>query len=115
MPIYEFHCPRCGGKVSILVKSVGASSTRQCPACGNNDLKRLITAFTYHRPAESVREFSGEPDTSLGPEYYRDPRHIGRWVENKFKRMEADLPGQIKEQIRAAREGELPDSLKEAL
>ena len=48
-----------------------------------------------------------------GLDYYKDPRNIGRWTEKKFQDMGVELPGQIQQQIQAAREGELPGSLKE--
>ena len=50
-----------------------------------------------------------------GPEYYKDPRNIGRWTEKRFKEMGMEMPTEIKEEIQAAREGELPESLKEKL
>lgn len=45
--------------------------------------------------------------------YYRDPRNIGRWVEKRFKDMGMELPGEIHQKIQAAREGELPEPLKD--
>ncbi|MFH0942354.1 MAG: zinc ribbon domain-containing protein [Chloroflexota bacterium] len=113
MPIYEFYCPGCGRKVSILSKSVNASPTGRCPTCGSQDLRRLVTAFSYHRSTRSVWESSGEPGSSPKADYYRDPRHIGRWTEKKFREMGAELPDQVKEQLQAAREGELPGEVKE--
>ncbi|MFA5316681.1 MAG: zinc ribbon domain-containing protein [Dehalococcoidales bacterium] len=115
MPIYEFYCPECGNEVSILSKSVRDSFTGQCPTCGGKDLRRLVTSFAYHRSTSSVWESSGEPGASPGKDYYRDPRNIGRWTEKKFRDMGTELPGQLKEQIQAAREGNLPDSIKKAL
>ena len=47
------------------------------------------------------------------PDYYKDPRNIGRWVENKFKDMDMEIPGEIQQKIQAAREGELPGPLKD--
>jgi len=46
-------------------------------------------------------------------DYYKDPRNIGRWVEKKFKDMNMELPSEIQQKIQAAREGELPEPLKE--
>jgi hypothetical protein len=46
-------------------------------------------------------------------DYYKDPRNIGRWVERKFQDMGQELPPQIHEKIQAAREGELPEPLKD--
>jgi len=46
-------------------------------------------------------------------DYYQRPENIGRWTEKKFNEMGQELPPQIKEQIQAAREGELPEPLKD--
>ena len=115
MPIYEFQCPKCHTKSSILVRSIAASPTPECPNCGSNDLVRLITSFAYHKSTKTIWEESGEPEPLAGPEYYKDPRNIGRWTERRFKELGLDMPSQIKEQIQAAREGELPPSVKEKL
>ena len=48
-----------------------------------------------------------------GEDYYKDPRNIGRWVEKKFQDMGQELPSQIQERIQAAREGVLPEPLKD--
>lgn len=114
MPIYEFYCPKCRRKVSVLSKSVSASSAGCCPTCGSQDLKRLVTTFSYHRSTKTVWESSGEPGTK-GKDYYKDPRNIGRWTEKKFREMGVDMPDQVKEKIEAARDGELPGEVKETL
>ena len=46
-------------------------------------------------------------------DYYKDPRNIGRWVEKRFKEMGEEIPQQIQDKIQAAREGELPEPLKD--
>lgn len=47
------------------------------------------------------------------PEYYKDPRNIGRWAEKRFQDMGMEMPDNVKETIQAAREGELPKPLKD--
>jgi hypothetical protein len=47
------------------------------------------------------------------PDYYKDPRNIGRWVEKKFQDMNMELPSEIQQKIQAAREGELPEPVKD--
>jgi hypothetical protein len=46
-------------------------------------------------------------------DYYKDPRNIGRWVEKRFQQMGQELPSQVKEEIQAAREGVMPEPLKD--
>jgi len=48
-----------------------------------------------------------------GEDYYRDPRNIGRWVEKKFRNMGQELPSGVQEKIQAARDGVLPEPLKD--
>ncbi|MCK4331643.1 MAG: hypothetical protein KAW81_03700 [Dehalococcoidia bacterium] len=113
MPIYEFFCPVCHKKSSFLVRSPSASFEPKCSACGNTDLARTISTFAHHKSIKTVHEESGEPSMFPGPDYYKDPRNVGRWVEKKFQDMGMEMPGEIQQKIQAAREGELPEPLKE--
>jgi len=115
VPIYEFFCPECQAKSSLLVKNIAASFAPECPTCGSKDLVRLISSFTYHKSVATIWEESGEPKQFSSPDYYKDPRNIGRWTEKRFTELGLDMPDQIKEEIQAAREGELPESVKEKL
>jgi putative FmdB family regulatory protein len=112
MPIYEFRCNSCQQKTSLLVKSINQSLSPVCPACGSRELTRLISNFAYHKSMSTVWEESGSPDKT-GPDYYNDPRNIGRWTEDKFKSMGMEMPSNVQEMIQAAREGELPESVKD--
>ena len=112
MPIYEFRCNSCRQKASFFLKSIGEPLSPVCPTCGSRELTRLISSFAYHKSMSTIHEESGEPDRA-GPDYYKDPRNIGRWTEKRFKEMGMELPSQVQEMIQAAREGELPQPVKE--
>jgi putative FmdB family regulatory protein len=112
MPVYEFFCPSCRRKSTFLVKSASFFQPK-CSVCGNTDIKRVISSFAYHKSLSTVYEESGEPGQAAGSDYYKDPRNIGRWAEKKFKDMGMEMPGEIKRKIRAAREGELPEPVKD--
>ncbi len=112
MPIYEYFCPACGRKSSFLLKSYTAAFQPKCSHCGSTDLSRVLSTFAYHRSFSSIHEESGQHGRP-GPDYYKDPRNIGRWVEKKFKDMGMELPTQLKQKIEAAREGVLPEPLKD--
>ena len=115
MPIYEFRCQACEKKSSVLVRKLTVPNKPVCPACGSHEMTRLISGFAYHKSLQTIHEESGEPSGNAGDDYYKDPRNIGRWTEKKFQQMGLDMPAEIKEEIDAAREGELPKSLKEKL
>ncbi|OIP28073.1 MAG: hypothetical protein COT13_06435 [Chloroflexi bacterium CG08_land_8_20_14_0_20_45_12] len=112
MPIYEFICQDCQRKISFLVRSLSTTFTAKCSYCGSANLSRTISSFAYHKSLKTVWEGSGNPEHP-GEDYYKDPRNIGRWVEKKFQDMGQELPPQIKEEIQAAREGVMPEPLKD--
>ena len=115
MPIYEFLCQECHEKSSILLRNISAPVSHRCPECGSNDLVRTMSSFAYHRSMQSIHEAAGEPRLSPGPDYYKDPRNIGRWSEKKFQELGIEMPSQMKEDIKSYREGELPKPMKEKM
>jgi putative FmdB family regulatory protein len=112
MPIYEYKCRKCGRLTSVFQRTMGSqSSGGKCKACGSPELERAVSGFAYHRSESSILEDYGAEPKRL--EDYKDPRQIGRWTERKFKEYGVDMPEEAKEMIDAAREGELPDPIKD--
>jgi hypothetical protein len=44
---------------------------------------------------------------------YKDPRNIGRWTEKRAKELGLEMPAPVEEMIQAARQGDLPNSVKD--
>jgi len=112
MPVYEFRCQACQRKSSFFVRSIGEPLSPVCTTCGSREMSRVISGFAYHKSMATIHEESGGPDKP-GPDYYRDPRNIGRWTEKKFKDMGMEMPSQIQEMIDSARDGQMPESVKD--
>lgn len=112
MPVYEFRCNSCQQKTSFLVKSISEPLSPVCPACGSKELTRLVSSFAYHKSMSTIHDEYGEPDRG-GADYYKDPRNIGRWTEKRLKELGMEMPSQVGEMIQAAREGEMPEQVKE--
>ena len=112
MPIYEFRCQECQQKSSFLVRGSSPGALR-CPACGSAHLTRIISSFAYHKSEQTRLEEAGEPPMSPTLDYYKDPRNIGRWAEKRTKELGVEMPSQVQEMIQAAREGEMPDAVKD--
>lgn len=110
MPIYEYKCASCGRLTSAFFRSPDAEKAPACEHCGGKTA-RAVSRFAYHKGEQRVLEEVGE--MPRGPEDYKDPRQIGRWVEKKFGEYGMDIPEPAREMIDAAREGELPDAVKD--
>ena len=110
MPIYEYKCKACNRLTSQFVRSPERESVPSCQHCGGKTA-RTFSKFAHHKSEARVLEEYGS--TPRSAEEYRDPRQIGRWVEKKFDDYGMDLPDGAREMIDAAREGELPDAVKD--
>lgn len=49
MPIYEFHCEKCGRDSEIFVRSSVWSGTK-CPNCGSGKLDKKFSTFASAGP-----------------------------------------------------------------
>lgn len=107
MPVYEFMCDTCKKKVSIFMKFDAYNPNPLCPLCYKAKLRRIFSTFAM-RMSDNI-------ESSLGPsyDYYKDPRNIGKHIEKHFQDMNIEMPAEIKQNIEAARGGELPTSLKD--
>jgi putative FmdB family regulatory protein len=124
MPIYEFHCNACNQRVSFFLRTVNDPLSPTCSACGSDNLERCISRFAVHKTTKAVWEESGEPTMfPKNRDYYKNPRNIGRYTEKRLKELGIDMDSEeyrdtfagVKETIAAAREGELPKTLKDQL
>ena len=112
MPIYEFVCQDCRRLTSVFLKTMGSRLRRtECRHCGSEKLERALSRFAYHKSEQTILEEYGSEPQRL--EDYKDPRQIGRWVERKFDQFGMEMPQEAREMIDAAREGELPEPVKD--
>ena len=113
MPIYEFRCRACANTSSFLTRSINELLEPVCSHCGSGEMRRAVSAFAYHRSLKTVHDASGPPP---GPgassmDYYKDPRNIGRHVEESFHKHGVEIPESVKDNIDSARQGNLPEGL----
>lgn len=110
MPIYEFQCQDCQKRTSVFVRTVSSSVDATCASCGSKEMSRLITSFGISKSVKDVHEAYSNPNS---PDYYMDPRNIGRSTEESFANMGMEMPSQIRDMIDGAREGEMPGAAKD--
>jgi putative FmdB family regulatory protein len=111
MPIYEYRCAKCKSRFSVLVRIRTDRAGAVCPRCGEPAAERVMSTFAYHKSIQTIHEAAGEPSMEPGGDFYRDPRNIGRWTEKRFSELGMDVPPEVKQEIDAARDGQLPDAL----
>lgn len=46
MPIFEYHCQKCGHVFEVLTRGVAGAQIPACPKCGSPEAERLLSAFT---------------------------------------------------------------------
>ena len=70
-----------------------------------------MSSFAMGKTTQSVH--NGFPSASgpASPDYYSDPRNIGRHLEAGFERYGMEMPKGVRDSIDAAREGELPKGM----
>lgn len=44
MPMYEYHCEKCGEEFEELV-GVGATASPKCPSCGSERTQKKVSTF----------------------------------------------------------------------
>jgi putative FmdB family regulatory protein len=59
MPIYEFHCEKCGKDSEILVRSSQWQGTL-CPHCGSTRLNKKLSVFASTAAGSSSASTGGD-------------------------------------------------------
>lgn len=113
MPIYEFRCGDCGKVTNFFTRKIDTEVRAPCEHCGSANTSRLVSKFARTYTRADIIDKYGDPADGGGPDAYRDPRQIGSWVEKRFQEYGMDLPEGAREMIDAAREGELPEPVKD--
>lgn len=111
MPIYEYRCNACKALSSFFTRSISQPPDPVCGSCASRDMARAISSFAYHKTIQQVHEESGPPPGHPSFDYYKDPRNIGRYVEDTFRKSNMEIPKSVQETIDAAREGTMPKEL----
>ena len=90
MPIYEYRCPKCRGKFSVLVLRPKQEVQPRCPRCQNTEVKRLISTFATVRSEDAHMESLADP-SMLSDLDENDPRSIARWARKMKRVMGSEL------------------------
>jgi putative FmdB family regulatory protein len=67
MPLYDYHCKKCGHEFEALVRT---GDTPSCGECGSTELERLMTSFAVS--TEGMRESNIQKARKLGEKTRKD-------------------------------------------
>jgi putative FmdB family regulatory protein len=116
MPIYEYRCNDCRKRVSVYWRSFSEVETVRphCPACGGEDLARLISRVAVLRSEESRLEDLADPSSLAGLDE-NDPKSMARWMRKMSGETGEDLGPEFDEVVDRLEAGESPEEIEAAM
>ncbi|MGC8873067.1 MAG: FmdB family zinc ribbon protein [Chloroflexia bacterium] len=112
MPVYEYRCPRCRGRFSVLVLRMDQEVQPQCPRCHTTEVQRLFSRFASPRSEEEQIESLADPSL-LADVDENDPRSIARWARRMQRTLGEDLGEEFDEMIEELESGRWPEEEEE--
>ena len=83
-----------------------------CSHCQSNEMDRCMSSFTLGKTISAVHNNLSTGRGHRSHDYYKDPRNIGRGVEDAYSKFGKDIPQSVRDNIDAARSGETPKGLE---
>ncbi len=90
MPIYQYDCAGCGRRVDVFFRSISNVGKPVCPACGGEELKRVMSKVARSRSA-AERVGSIDINQELGRVDSRDPASFARWARRMGREYDGEL------------------------
>jgi putative FmdB family regulatory protein len=115
MPTYEYRCSDCGKRVSIFqsYEDYGREPV-QCPNCGSENFKRLITRVRVLRSEESRLESLADSSAWDGLDE-EDPRAMAQMMRKMGDELGEDLPPEFDEVVDRLEAGESPEEIEQSM
>ncbi|HEX76023.1 MAG TPA: zinc ribbon domain-containing protein [Dehalococcoidia bacterium] len=108
MPIYEYWCRHCQGKVMLYLPTFSQSSP-SCPQCGNNTLQRLFSTFSVHKTYKDVYDNILSDSQLVKGMLSNDPKALAEW--NKRMSQGEKVAPEYEEMVDKMERGEMPAEL----
>ncbi|HLF09399.1 MAG TPA: FmdB family zinc ribbon protein [Dehalococcoidia bacterium] len=94
MPIYEYRCTTCSRLHSLFFRSMAVTAAPLCPACGSEQMERLISRVALLKPeAQRISEF--DADRALADVDWRDKGSFARWSRRMSQELGEDMGGRF--------------------
>ena len=112
MPMYDYRCGACGKRVSIYqTYDAYGVETVHCPACGSEDLSRILQRVRFARSEGSRLENLGDP-SAWGDVDENDPRSMARMMRQMGSELGEEMPPEFNEVVDRLEAGESPEDIE---
>jgi putative FmdB family regulatory protein len=116
VPAYDFRCKACRYAFTLAFDTYAEldQARPRCPACGSDELSRLIRRVTIVASEESRIERLADP-SRLANLDENDPRSMGRLMREMAGEIGEDLDPELGEVVERLEAGESPEAIEESL
>ena len=109
MPVYEYRCPQCRRRTSVLFLTFAEVQAPECPRC-RRAMDKQVSLFATVKSEEARADELSDP-AGFGGLDEDDPRSVARWARRMGKELGEDLGPEFDEMVDAVERGEEPDGL----
>jgi putative FmdB family regulatory protein len=113
MPLYEYWCRHCQGKVTLYVRGFSSTASALCPNCGGSNMRRLFSTFSVRKTDKDVYEDILTDSQLVKGMMQNDPRALVEWNKRMSRGMDEEIAPEYEEMMDRMEAGEWPSDLME--
>lgn len=115
MPNYDYRCQQCGKRASIYQSYDEYGRVElACPACGSQDMKRLISRVRIAKSEDSRLDAMADP-SGWGDIDENDPKSMARMMRKMGQEMGEEMPAEFDEVVDRLEAGESPEAIEHSM
>jgi putative FmdB family regulatory protein len=115
MPVYEYHCADCKGRVTVVQSYADYGKTQPaCPQCGGRALRRLISRVRVARSEESRMDSLADP-SGWGDVNENDPRSMAKMMRRMSGELGEEMGPEFNEAVDRMEAGENPEDIEQSM
>jgi hypothetical protein len=109
VPVYEYRCPTCRQRKSVLFLTFAEVQAPACPR-GHGPMQKQVSLFSTVKSEDARADELSDP-AMLGDLDEDDPRSVARWARRMGRELGEDLGPEFDEMVDAVERGEDPTAL----
>ncbi len=109
MPLFEYRCPACRKRTTVLVRTVGVSDAPVCEHCGGGSLTRLVSRFALHRSSGGALDWDSGEDGLAGADT-QDPQAMAGWMRRMHRDMGEESTPEFEQMVEELESGSAFDN-----